>query len=99
MNTLHTITGPDFKFDNTQEPMQLTVETPTVDKMLAKFNSQWELTANACIARAEQLETAAFDLRERAQKLRDALVLTDEVKGAVLYEIEARHRAEALALV
>lgn len=90
--------GPDSNSDNTQM-VELTVETPTVDRMLATFNKQWEATAVECIIRAEALEGAALDLRERAQRLRDAVELTAEVKGAVLFEIDARNRAASLALV
>lgn len=74
-------------------------DTPTVDRMLARFNKQWEETAAECIRRAEELEGAAMDLRERAQRLRDAQELTAEVRGAVVFEINARNRAASLALV
>jgi hypothetical protein len=74
-------------------------ETPTVDKLLARFNRQWEATAAECIQRAEELEGAAMDLRDRAKRLREAMELTAEVKGAVIYEINARNRVASLALV
>lgn len=74
-------------------------ETPYVDKMLARFNKQWEETATECIRRAEELEGAAMDLRERADRLRSACDLTAEVRGAVVFEINARNRAASLALV
>lgn len=73
--------------------------TPTVDRMLNQFNKQWESTAADCIQRAEELEGAAMDLRERAARLRQAVELTAEVKGAVIFEINARNRAASLALV
>lgn len=85
--------------NNPTQMVELTVETPTVDRMLASFNKQWEATAAECIQRAEELEGAAMDLRERAERLRGAIELTAEVKGAVLFEINARNRAASLALV
>lgn len=81
------------------ELVETQADTPTVDRMLARFNKMWEDTASECIRRAEELEGAALDLRERAEKLRSALELTEEVKGAVLFEINARNRAASLALV
>src|SRR6267154_3275992 len=98
--------GPDFKDDNTkgdylnsvkeapQGWTELKVETPTVDRMLAKFVAQWTKTADECIERAGRLEEEAADLRGRADKLRGACILSDEVKGAVMFEIESRIRAE-----
>ncbi len=76
-----------------------TVETPTVDRIMDRFNNQWQKTAEACVQRAEELEAAAADLRKRAEKLLEARVLTDEVKGAVQFEIEARNRHQSLSLV
>lgn len=83
----------------TNEIIETQPDTPTVDKMLARFNKQWEATAAACIFRAEELEGAAMDLRERATRLRQAQELTAEVRGAVQFEINARNRAASLALV
>lgn len=96
--TLKDILGPDYDRDNTQM-VELQAETPTVDRMLNSFNKQWEATAAACISRAQELEGAAMDLRERADRLRSAKELTAEVKGAVIFEINARNRAMSLALV
>lgn len=79
--------------------VELQPETPKTDRVLRALTDQWNKTADECIKRAEELETAAFDLRERANRLRQALTLADEVKGAVLYEIQARTRAATLALV
>lgn len=98
LNEFERLLGPDFHRDNTQM-VELTVETPTVDRMLERFNKQWEETAAECVFRAEELEGVAMDLRERAAKLRSAKELTVEVKGAVLFEINARNRATSLALV
>lgn len=78
---------------------ELKVETPTVDRMMAKFSGQWETTAALCIERAGQLEDAATDLRQRAADLLDAVSLTRQMKETVIYEIEARNRAASLALV
>lgn len=80
-------------------PLVLQPETPTVDRMLDRFNKQWEETAMECVRRAEELEAAAVDLRDRAERLLSARELTAEVKGAVLFEINARNRAASLALV
>lgn len=74
-------------------------DTPTVDRLLARFNKQWEETAVECLLRAQELEEAASDLRDRARLLRQAMDLTVEVKGAVLFEINARNRAASLVLV
>lgn len=74
-------------------------ETPTVDRMLDRFNKQWEETAMDCVRRAEELEAAAVDLRDRAEILLRAKELTNEVKGAVVFEINARNRAASLVLV
>lgn len=90
--------GSDFNHDNTQM-IETQPETPTVDRMLQNFERMWNNTADDCIRRAEELEGAALDLRERAQRLRDAIELTAEVKGAVVFEINARNRAMSLALV
>lgn len=92
------ITGPDFQDDNTRM-VDLQPDTPNVDRMLERFSHQWNATAMDCIRRAEELEGAAMDLRERAQRLLDAIELTAEVKGAVIFEINARNRAASLALV
>lgn len=77
----------------------LAVDTPKVDRMLAAFNNQWNATAADCLRRAEELETAATDLRDRAELLQRATHLTNEVKEVVLFEIQARERAFSLALV
>lgn len=79
--------------------VELQHETPTVDKMLDRFNKQWEETAMDCVRRAEELEAAAVDLRDRAERLLHARELTAEVKGAVVFEINARNRAASLVLV
>lgn len=73
--------------------------TPSVDRMLSTFERQWVETANACIQRAEELEKAAADLRLRAADLHSACNYLQDVKQAVLFEIESRNRATSLALV
>lgn len=85
--------------DNLEPIVETQPDTPTVDRMLARFNKQWEETAMECVRRAEELEGAALDLRERAARLLQAVELTAEVKGAVVFEINARNRAASLALV
>lgn len=75
------------------------VETPRVDRMMSIFDTRWRTTADLCLQRAIELETAAANLRERADKLMAARDLVDEVKGAVQFEIAARQRADSLALV
>lgn len=90
--------GPDFQHDNTKM-VELQPNTPTVDRMLDKFNRQWAATAAECIKRAEELEDAATDLRERANHLHSVITLTGEVKAAVLFEIASRNRAASLTLV
>jgi hypothetical protein len=76
-----------------------TVETPRVDRMMNVFDTQWRTTADVCVLRAQELEAAALDLRQRAERLMAARDLCDEVKGAVQFEIKSRQRADALALV
>lgn len=85
--------------EGVSEIVETQPDTPTVDRMLARFNKQWEETAMECVRRAEELEGAALDLRERAARLLQAVELTAEVKGAVVFEINARNRAASLALV
>lgn len=75
------------------------VETPTVDRLLGNFEKQWITTAEDCTKRAEELEAAAADLRQRAMNLHSALDYLQDVKSAVVFEIESRNRAMSLALV
>jgi hypothetical protein len=79
--------------------VQTAPATPTVDRIMGRFSTMWRTTADLCRLRADELEKAAYDLRMRADKLDAAMELTAEVKGAVQFEIEARQRANSLALV
>jgi hypothetical protein len=78
---------------------QLTYETPLVDKIMDRFSNQWRSTAQACIARAEELEQAAAELREHAAVLNEAQYLLVDTASTVQFEINARNRAASLALV
>lgn len=73
--------------------------TTRVERILRPFDNNWRTTADLCVLRAQELEAAAADLRDRAEKLMAARVLVDEVKGAVQFEIDARQRADSLLLV
>lgn len=74
-------------------------ETPKVDRMLAAFASQWEVTAKSCIDRAKELEDAAAGLRARADALLNARVHLDDVKDTVIYEIDSRDAHARLMFV
>lgn len=79
--------------------VELKHETPTVDRILKTFTDQWVKTADDCLRRAEELEDAASNLRERANILHSALDYANDVKATVDYEIDSRNRAASLALV
>ena len=79
--------------------LQQAEETPTVDRLLWRFEREWTNTADTCIKRAEELEQAALDLRKRADDLLSSRNFLNDVKQAVLFEIESRNRASSLALV
>lgn len=81
------------------EVVQTEPNTPTVDRMLSTFDKQWTRTADDCIKRAQELETAAIELRKRAEDLLSARNWLDDVKQTVLFEIESRNRSASLALV
>lgn len=72
---------------------------PKVEHTLSIFVKQWTNTAELCIKRAEELEKAADELRHRASNLQTACSYIEDVRGAVSFEIESRHRADSLALV
>lgn len=78
---------------------QVPVATPTVDRMLNVYDKQWSATAEQCLQRAVELEKAADELRQRADKLFNSRTYLDDVKTTVLFEIESRDRSASLALV
>lgn len=99
------INHPSLKKDRDDEIMAAieTVlvgpETPAVDRMMAKFDHQWQTTADICIRRAIELEEEASRLRQQASYLLECCQLTQAVKDTVVYEINARNNAARLALV
>jgi hypothetical protein len=72
----------------------------SVKRMTDGLVREWTQTMELCIKRAIELEDAASDLRDRAEKLRQGIeTLPDEINGCVTFEINSRNRVAALALV
>ena len=83
------------RIHQTEAPLPMSVR-----RMTDGLVREWTKTMDMCIQRATELEAAARDLRERAEKLRAGIeTIPDEINGCVTFEINARNRANALALV
>ena len=86
---------PEQIMDLTEHPV-----IQQIKNMNESFTRQQQETAMSCIRRAEELEAAARDLRDKAAIIHhQSTQIPDDLLNAVKMEIETRNRVLALALV